>query len=115
MNRWRLNCWIVAMYFWMRSRGKDYAWIRRSHAFAGLIPHFGYAQPAGWRHLKIVEYIPPKGLRWKRGGDWVIFFPGHYRVIHLRVTSVRRWDTKEQAAADYYFRGIDRREKNNDE
>lgn len=114
MRTWRLNCWIVAMWFWAQSRARDYAWIRRSHAFSGLIPHFGYGKATGWRQIKIIEYIPPKRRRWRRGGDWVLFFPGHYRVIQLRVMAIRKWETKEQATADYYFRGIDRREKSND-
>lgn len=74
--------------------------VRRSHAFRGLIPHFGHAEPDGWRRIRVVEYIPPHNRRWRRGGDWVCVFPGYYRVTHLRVMSMRRWATIEQADAD---------------
>ena len=29
----RMNCWIVAMWLWAASHGRQYAWIRRSHHF----------------------------------------------------------------------------------
>lgn len=33
----------------------------------------------------------------------LIMFNGSYRVWHVRIASVRRWATKEQAMADFYF------------
>ena len=100
----RFNCWLIAMWFWLHTHGRQYAWIRRSHSFGGIIPHFGYAEAHGWRHIKVIEYVPPKNRRWRRGGDWVLVFPGHYRVTHLRVMAVRQWATREQAEADFYVR-----------
>ena len=98
-----LNCWIVAMWLWAATHCKQYAWVRRSHAFAGLIPHFGFAERNGWRHLRAIEYVPPKNRRWSKD-DFVIGFAGHYRVWHFRVEAVRSWATKEQAMADLYWR-----------
>ena len=33
----------------------------------------------------------------------LVAFDGSYRVWHMKVMSVRRFATKEQALADYYF------------
>jgi len=64
-GRVMLNCWLVAMWLWLQTRGHHYAWIRRSHAFAGLIPHFGYSERVGLRRFRSIEYRPPKGRRWR--------------------------------------------------
>ncbi len=101
------NCWLVAMWIWFASRMRHYAWITRSHSFRGVIPHFGTANVAGWRMFKVIEFVPPKRDLWTRR-NWLLVFDGHYRVWHLRVVSVRRWETKEQALADTYF-GQERR------
>lgn len=101
----RLNCWCVAMWLWLRSCGKQYAWTRRSHAFGGWVPHFGYAERHGVRTLKIIEYVPPKNRRWRRGGDWVLFFPGHYRVTYMRIVAVRRRYSLADTVADRLERG----------
>lgn len=98
----RLNCWVVAMWIWLQGRGHSYAWIRRSHEFWGLIPHFGHAERVGFRSFRSIEYIPPKGRRWT-SDDLIFFFNGRYVVVHYRIVSVRRWKTKEQALADHYF------------
>lgn len=100
-----LNCWLVAMWFWAVGHCRQYAWIRRSHSLRGYIPHFGYAERTGWRWMRTVEYVPPKGRRWTRD-DFVIAFNGHYIVRHYRLMSIRRWATKEQAIADVYFGGV---------
>ena len=99
----RLNCWVVAMWLWLSYHGHTYAWIRRSHAFWGLIPHFGHAERLGFRMFRSIEYRPPKGRRWTTD-DFVLAFNGHYLVVHYKVVSVRRWATKEQALADHYFK-----------
>lgn len=95
------NCWLVAMWFWFVGHCRQYAWVRRSHAFHGLIPHFGIAERAGWRTLRIIEYVPPKRALWTRR-NCLVLFEGHYRVWHVRVAAVRRWATREQALADHY-------------
>lgn len=97
-----LNCWVVAMWLWLQTFGRQYVWLRRSHAFAGLIPHFGYSERTGLRRFRSIEYRPPKGRRWSPD-DFVIAFAGHYVVVHYEVVSVRRWATKEQALADIYL------------
>lgn len=91
------------MWIWLESGGKQYAWVRRSHAFRGLIPHFGFSERVGLRRFRSIEYRPPKGLRWSKD-DIVIAFNGHYVVTHYKIISVRRWATKEQALADHYFK-----------
>jgi len=96
------NCWIVAMSLWWMSGFREYAIVRRSRAFFGAIAHFLYGCRSGWRYVKVIEYVPPKNQLGKR--DFVICYPGSYRVWHLRVVAVRRWPTKEQALADYYFK-----------
>lgn len=99
-----LNCWIAAMWLWLQYQGRSYAWIRRSHAFFGLIPHFGYAERVGFRRFRSIEYIPPKDKLWT-ASDCGLVFSGHYLVVHHKVVAVRRWATKEQALADHYFHG----------
>ena len=99
-----LNCWIVMLWLWMEGKGMSYAWIRRSHAFKGLIPHFGVSERVGFRRFRSIEYRPPKGRRWSKD-DYVIAFSGRYVVVHYKVVAVRCWATKEQAVADHYFRG----------
>lgn len=94
------NCLLVAALLWLSSRCREYAIMRRSRAFFGLIPHFLYGARSGWRYVRVIEYIPPKNMRWR--SDYVILYPGTYRVLHLRVQAIRRWATKEQALADYY-------------
>ena len=79
-----LNCWLVAMWLWIQFRGHGWAGVRRSHAFKGMIPHFGYAERTGFRRYRSIEYIPPKSKLW---------------------SAVHTWATKEQALADYYFHG----------
>ena len=101
-SRAMLNCWIVAMWMWAHTLGKQYVWIRRSHAFLGLIPHFGYSERVGLRRFRSIEYRPPKGRLWSKD-DLAIAFFGHYVVVHYEVVAVRRWATKEQALADHYF------------
>ena len=64
-------------------------------------PHFGIAERAGWRTLRIIEYVPPKRALWTRR-NCLVLFEGHYRVWHVRVAAVRRWATREQALADHY-------------
>lgn len=105
--RLRLNCWVVAMWLWLSGLGRQYIWIRRSHAFGGLIPHFGYAGRAGWRQIKVIEYIPPPKRRWSRD-DFVLGFTGSYRVWHFRLLSVRRHTSMAQALADHYWGRHDR-------
>lgn len=97
-----LNCWLVAMWLWLHSFGRQYVWIRRSHTFLGLLPHFGYTERLGLRRFRTVEYRPPKGRLWSED-DLAIVFAGHYVVIHHEIVAVRRWATKEQALADIYF------------
>jgi len=97
----RLNCWIVAMWLWAASHGKQYAWIRRSHAFRGLIPHFGFSERIGLRLYRSIEYRPSKGP-----ASFVLAFHGTWIVTHYKMVAVRRHASKELAMADFYFRNI---------
>lgn len=92
------------MSLWFLGHCRQYVWVRRSHSFFGLIPHFGIAERAGWRYIKIIEYVPPKRDLWT-SRNVLVCFEGHYRVWHVRVESVRRLATREQALADFYFKG----------
>jgi len=96
-----LNCWLAAMWLWLANRGVQYAWIRRSHAFRGLIPHFGYSERYGLRSYRSIEYRPPKGQRWTRR-DFVIGFDGYWLVTSYRLVDVRRFATKEEAMHHFY-------------
>lgn len=97
------NCWLVAMWIWLAGHCRQYAWIRRSHSFGGLIPHFGIAERLGWRYLRVIEYVPPKADLGTRR-NLLLLFSGHYRVWHLRVLAVRRWPSRDLAQGDF-FRG----------
>lgn len=101
-KRVMLNCWLVAMWLWINAHGRTYIWLRRSHSFYGLIPHFGHAERMGLRKFRSIEYRPPKGRLWSRTDKGLLFF-GHYAVMHYEVVAVHRWATKEQAIADIYF------------
>ena len=93
----RLNCWIVAMWLWAASHGKQYAWIRRSHAFRGLIPHFGFSERIGLRRYRSIEYRPSKGP-----ASFVLAFHGTWIVTHYKLVAVRRHPSKELAMADFW-------------
>jgi len=97
----RLNCWIAAMWLWLAGHAMQYAWIRRSHAFGGLIPHFGYGDRYGLRLFRSIEYRPPKGRRWTPQ-DRVIVFEGEWLVCHYKLVAVRRFPTKDMAFHDFW-------------
>jgi len=42
------------MWLWMEYHGKTSVWLRRSPAFAGLIPHFGHTERVGLRRFPCV-------------------------------------------------------------
>jgi hypothetical protein len=86
----------------MLKHGKSYVWLRRSHAFYGLIPHLGHSERIGLRRFRSIKYRPPKGKRWIND-DFVIAFSGHFIVTHYRIVAVRRWATKEHALEDHYW------------
>ena len=94
----RLNCWIVAMWLWAASRGKEYAWTRRSRHYFGLIPHFGFTERIGMKYYRSIEYRPPKGPL-----SFALAFRGTYLVTHYKLVAVRRHASKELAMADFYF------------
>ncbi len=78
----------------------QYAWVRRSHALCGLVPHFGFAESHDGLLFKVIEYVPPRNRRCPRGSDCVLLFPGHYRVTYLRVAAVVRRATLKRATDD---------------
>lgn len=100
------------MGLWLTTHGREYAIVRRSHAFYGLIPHFLFGARAGLKKIIVIEYVPPKNRRWRT--DFVLCFPGSYRVWEFRLTAVHRCATKEQALAGVYgFLGGARDSKRN--
>lgn len=98
--RLMLNCVIAALWLWLGSKGKQYIWARRSHAFAGVIPHTGYSERVGLRGYRSIEYRPLKNRRWSRS-DCVILFDGQWIVSHYKLVAVRRHLTHEMALNDF--------------
>lgn len=88
------------MWIWAASMFRQYAWVRRSHAFRGTIPHFGAARHGRWKSLKVIEYIPPKKKLWTRK-NMLLLFDGSYRVWHFRIYRVRRHKTHRAAMEDF--------------
>lgn len=95
-----LNCWLVAMWIWLAGHCRQYIWTRRSHSFKGKILHFGAANAAFWKTVKVIEYIPPKRHLWTRRNK-LLLFEGTYRVWHLRVHTVRRHRSRQSALEDF--------------
>lgn len=87
------------MWFWLASRMRAYLWTRRSHHFAGLIPHFGTCHVGQARQLFALEYVPPKRDLWTPR-NMALFFDGAYRVWEFRAIGVRRFKTA-RAASDW--------------
>lgn len=71
---------------------RGYWWTRRSLHFGGLIPHSGVAYQGRFRHLLVMEYIPPKSKLGTVENVIVLFF-GRYRVWEFRAVCVRRFDS----------------------
>ena len=71
-------------------------WVRRSHAFHGLIPHFGIAERTAGAPCRIIEYVPPKRASGLAATAWCCS-RGIIASGMLRVAAVRRWATREQA------------------
>ena len=84
MKRVKLNCFVVAMWLWAASRGKDWVSVRRSRWFKGLVPHFSTFRGKG-RYCLHVEYVPNrKQGDPKEAGDCLAIFPGVYRATLYR-------------------------------
>ena len=81
----RLNCWIVAMRFWLSSRGRSIFGVRRSEGLGGLVPHALVIRERGaW--LTVIDYVPRKRkMSFFGRGDFVLLFNGRYRVRHYRL------------------------------
>jgi len=94
------NCWIAAMWIWAAGMFRQYAWVRRSHSFGGMVPHFGAARSGRWKSLKVIEYIPPRGVLWTPKNK-LLLFAGSYRVWHFRISKVRRHRTHREAMEDF--------------
>lgn len=88
------------MWLWVGGRCKQYVWLRRSHHFRGLIPHFGFSERIGIRRFRSIEYRPPKGR-----ASFVLAFHGTWVVTHYKMVAVRRHASKELAIADFYLKG----------
>jgi len=84
-----LNCIVVSLWLWIRSKFRGYLWVRRSIHFSGLIPHSGVALRKSGKTVYIVEYIPPKNKLLTRE-NMLVLFDGTYRVWEMRAVSVKR-------------------------
>ena len=92
-----LNCLVVALWLWLRSRGRAFLWVRRSLHFKGLVPHAGTAHVMG-DQVVVVDYVPPKGVLWTRH-NMVVFFDGTYRVRELTVSAEHSFKTMAEVQA----------------
>lgn len=90
----RLNCVLVAVWLWWRSRLKSGVGVKRSEGLKGLIPHMFHLQ---WRkdsRLVVVDYIPRRRKhRFTGDGDTFVIFHGLYRVRIYRQESVSTADS----------------------
>ena len=66
--------------------------------------------PGAWRHFFMVEFVPPKRMRWT-WQDFVIFFRGSYRVVEFRAVSIQHFASREEVLA--YQRWRTRRRSEN--
>lgn len=101
----RLNCVLVAVWLWWRSRLKSGVGVKRSEGLKGLIPHMFHLQWRRDNRLVVVDYIPRRRKHQiKDDGDSFIVFDGLYRVRIYRQESVSTADSLFSA-----YRGVARR------
>lgn len=90
----RLNCVIVALWLWWRSRLKTGLGVKRSDGLRGMVPHMFHLK---WRQdsrLVVVDYIPRRRKhQFSDEGDSFVVFDGMYRVRIFRQTSVATADS----------------------
>lgn len=92
----RLNCWIVAMWLWLYSKGYVWASVRRSHWYRGFIPHFSIFRNPG-RFCLHVEYIPDRRKGSSKTMNTLIpLFRGIYKVTLYKKIST-------STSVDYYL------------
>ena len=70
--------------------------MRRSEAFGGLIPHFGYAELTEDGHLLVIDYIPPKGRLWSKD-NFILAFKGSYRTTLFRRETALMFQSSSEA------------------
>lgn len=94
-----LNCWLVAMWIWLRANGRPWAAVRRSRSLRGAVPHFGVIAPCE-DGLYLLEYIPrrPKLEKSGSGDSWPLFH-GKYRLARYRLERMVTGETFAGVAA----------------
>ena len=89
------NCFVVALFLWLRGYAREYFWARRSHVSNGRIPHFGYFEKTGFRTARSIEYRPT-GQLWSKH-DWGCLFRGEYVVISYTISGISRFNSLAEA------------------
>lgn len=97
MARSRINCWLVAMWLWLSSRGHCVIGVRRSEGLGGLVPHFLVIRGRGtW--LTVFDYVPRQRKTSFFGrGDSALLFNGQYRVRRYRLVANGAGDCTKSA------------------
>lgn len=97
----RLNCVLVALWLWWRSRMRTGVGVKRSEGLRGLVPHMFHLQWRGDTRLVVVDYIPRRRKHaFIERGDSFVIFDGMYRVRIYRQEAVETSDTLFSAYRD---------------
>lgn len=97
----RLNCVLVALWLWWRSRMRTGVGVKRSEGLRGLVPHMFHLQWRGDTRLIVVDYIPCRRKHaFTERGDSFVIFDGMYRVRIYRQEVVATSDTLFSAYRD---------------
>lgn len=94
----RLNCMLVALWYWLKSRARISIWVRRSTHFKGLIPHVGTVTRERGRWYVLRDYVPPKRRLCTRD-NVVCLFSGRHRIAILRIEAVKTFESAKEADA----------------
>ena len=96
-----LNCVLVALWLWWRSRMRTGVGVKRSEGLRGLVPHMFHLQWRGDTRLIVVDYIPRRRKHaFTERGDSFVIFDGMYRARIYRQEAVATSDTLFSAYRD---------------
>lgn len=91
----KLNCLIVALMLWYRTRFRSSIAVRRSEGLKGVIPHFYQVKELrGKRTIVLVDYIPRRSkATFLSQGDKFVVFNGQFRVRIYRLQGMATADS----------------------
>lgn len=82
----KLNCLIVALKLWIKSKGRWILGTRRSESFKGMIPHFVVIREKE-QGCSLIDYIPQeRKTKVLDDGDSLCLFDGVYRIREYSLT-----------------------------